>query len=76
MVYVTCVVIPHPFVPSLAVILLEIFTDSGWKEEYTREGAKPPLKFSPPLEQKEIRILIIILFERGIKGVSYTMFMN
>jgi hypothetical protein len=35
-----------------------------------REGAKPPLIFSPPLEQNKNRAIKIHLFERGIKGVS------
>jgi hypothetical protein len=35
-----------------------------------REGAKPPLKFFPPLEQNKIRVIIMNLFERGIKGMS------
>jgi hypothetical protein len=34
------------------------------------ERAKPPLKFFPPLEQYQIRVLVIKLFEREIKGVS------
>jgi hypothetical protein len=42
----------------------------GWRGEFKREGAAPPLKFFPPLEQMKNRVLYIILFERGIKGVS------
>jgi hypothetical protein len=38
--------------------------------EFKRERAKPPLIFSPPLEQILIRASGKDLFERGIKGVS------
>jgi hypothetical protein len=37
----------------------------GCRGEFKREGAKPPLKFSPPLEQMIIRVIEIRLFERG-----------
>jgi hypothetical protein len=42
----------------------------GWRGVYKREGALPPLKFSPPLKQIDILSLVLLLFERGIKGVS------
>jgi hypothetical protein len=42
----------------------------GWRGEYRREGAPPPLIFSPPLEQILIRAHEINQFEREIKGVS------
>jgi hypothetical protein len=38
--------------------------------KYRREGASPPLKFSPHLEQVMMQETEINLFERGIKGVS------
>jgi hypothetical protein len=42
----------------------------GWRGEFRREGALPPLKFSPSLKHQIIRTLRFKLFERGIKGVS------
>jgi hypothetical protein len=42
----------------------------GWRGELRREGAKPPLIFSPPLKQTDFALLNTNLFERGIKGVS------
>jgi hypothetical protein len=42
----------------------------GWRGEFRREGASPPLKFSPPLEHNKIRVMLKNLFERGIKRVS------
>jgi hypothetical protein len=42
----------------------------GWRGEYSREGASPPLIFSPPLEQILLWGYGINLFERGTKGVS------
>jgi hypothetical protein len=37
----------------------------GWREEFRRGGAPPPLIFFPPLEQHIIQVKILILFERG-----------
>jgi hypothetical protein len=50
-------------------LLKPIFYLAGKGSAY-REGASPPLEFFPPLELCKIREIIIILFERGIKGVS------
>ena len=40
----------------------------GWRWEFRREGASPPLKFFPPFKQTYNRVLKINLFERGSKG--------
>jgi hypothetical protein len=56
-----------PLQPDTSREALEIFMAG---EGSSGERAKPPLKFSPPLEQTIIREIGINLFERGIKGVS------
>jgi hypothetical protein len=56
--------------PSPACNIRCKFIFIGWRGELRREGAAPPLKFFPPLEQNKIRAIIIYLFERRIKGVS------
>jgi hypothetical protein len=38
--------------------------------ECAARGAKPPLKYFPPLKQSIYRAQLSNLFERGIKGVS------
>jgi hypothetical protein len=46
---------------------LVVTTDThGWRGELGREGALPPLIFSPPLEQILIWAYGVNLFERGI----------
>ena len=42
----------------------------GRRGESGREGARPPLKFSPPLKQIQECVMKEYLFERGTKGVS------
>jgi hypothetical protein len=56
-----------PLQPEASEAFTGIF---GWRGESKREGASPPLRFSPPLGQMIIRIIEIRLFEKGIKGVS------
>jgi hypothetical protein len=59
-----------PLAPLQPETLVKTTASVGWKGEFRREGASPPLLFSPPLEHNNLRVLNIILFERGIKGVS------
>jgi len=48
----------------------ELINIDSWRGEFKREGAKPPLKISPPLKQTYFISRAILLFERGIKGES------
>jgi len=48
----------------------ELINNDSWRGECKREGASPPLKISPPLKQTYFLSRAILLFERGIKGVS------
>jgi hypothetical protein len=54
---------------SLKYLIKERYFLTG-EGSFRREGAEPPLKFSPPLKQNKNQTLKINLFERGIKGVS------
>jgi hypothetical protein len=52
-----------PLQPDLLVIIRKyLCLERGLK----KDGAKPPLNISPPLEQIEIGQKMIYLFERGL----------
>jgi hypothetical protein len=61
---------PHPLSLSSQRPWRDRRNFDGWRGEFGREGAPPPLKFSPPLKQNNIKSMKIDQFERGTKGVS------
>jgi hypothetical protein len=57
-------------VTTLLCPLSSLFQHNSCNNPGWREGASPPLKFSPPLKLKNIRAKPTKLFERGTKGLS------